>query len=496
MQSKIPGIGQSSPVEVADRALTERPRFTIRMQVYISVLLLLFTALVIAATTISTTTMVQQEVQLFELASRLVFEIEQSRRFEKNFFLHGTNLDDALDNVQHAHKLLSQNEEQFASIHNGALLPRLTRHLTRYHTLLEAHGQEAEVRRHGRQLVSLAATMEVATRRTLDSTLSMTRKVQYALLGFLLLYIFGMTYVLVRRIVAPIRRLMEHTHRIAAGDYTPIMPARRYRDEFSALAVSINDMLAELERRQDILVASHKMRAVGTLTASVAHELNNPINNITLTAHVMLEDYAELDDDERADMLRDIVGEADRTKKIVAGLLDFARQSESQIKPIDLGRVVVETVALAQNQLNLKGARATAEIAEMLPTIHGDAQQLSQVLLNLLLNAVDVTDKGGTVEILVRSSGDNYVEVQVRDHGPGIPQHILPYIFDPFFTTKPKGKGTGLGLAICKGIVNKHGGDITVQSRVGDGSTFTVSFPVTAIPVDFGAVAEQVRPAV
>ncbi len=211
-----------------------------------------------------------------------------------------------------------------------------------------------------------------------------------------------MTYVLVRRIVTPIRRLMEHTRRIAAGDHTPIMPARRYRDEFTALAVSINDMLAELDRRQDILVASHKLRAIGTLTAGVAHELNNPINNITLTAHVILEDFKHLDEAEHLEMVEDIVSEAERTKNIVKGLLDFTRQSESQVAPIDLSRLVQETVALTKHQLNLKGARAEVSASPHLPLIHGDAEQLSQVVLNLLLNAVDVTDRGGVVMISVQ----------------------------------------------------------------------------------------------
>jgi signal transduction histidine kinase len=110
--------------------------------------------------------------------------------------------------------------------------------------------------------------------------------------------------------------------------------------------------------------------------------------------------------------------------------------------------------------------------------------------MNLILNALDVTPHGGIIEVAVlRPEGKEFVEVKVRDFGPGIPEHILPFIFDPFFTTKPKGKGTGLGLSISKGILQKHGGDLTVETRLAEGSLFTVSLPMTSLPLDF----EEVR---
>jgi two-component system NtrC family sensor kinase len=318
--------------------------------------------------------------------------------------------------------------------------------------------------------------------------------VQIALMGGLLAYIVLMAFMLIRRIVSPIRRFMDYTQRIAEGDHTPIMPRRRYRDEFSALAVAINHMLAELDRRQDILVQSHKLRAVGTLTAGVAHELNNPINNITLTAHVLLEDHSELAEEEQQEMIRDIVQEAARTQRIVASLLDFARQSESKVEPLDLGRVATETLALAQNQLNLKGVRAKLDIAPHLPRIHGDPQQLTQVVLNLILNAVEVTPRGGEIEIRVKQDRqEGFLSLAVRDHGPGIPDHLLPLIFDPFFTTKARGKGTGLGLSIAQGIVAKHGGRLTVDTIIDQGSTFRVSLPVTSFPADIEEVRQSIE---
>jgi len=492
----------AAPVEVADRALKERPTFSIQAQIYVSVAILLVIVLASGLTTTATTRQLEREVHLFQITSWFMLETEEARRFEKNFFLHGTGLDEALDHVERARRILVQNSQGIEEMVGRKSYAEMLQRLARYEAVLDAqsgHGSPASrpskateklVRRRGREMVTFAVSLEEQERKQVNEMLAISRNVQHVLMGGLLAYIVLMAFMLIRRIVSPIRRFMDYTRRIAEGDHTPIMPRRRYRDEFSALAVAINHMLAELDRRQDILVQSHKLRAVGTLTAGVAHELNNPINNITLTAHVLLEDHAELSEEEQQEMIRDIVQEAARTQRIVASLLDFARQSESKVEPLDLGNVATETLALAQNQLNLKGVRAKLNIAPHLPRIHGDLQQLTQVVLNLILNAVEVTPRGGEIEITVKQDRqDGFLALAVHDRGPGIPDHLLPLIFDPFFTTKARGKGTGLGLSIAQGIVAKHGGRLTVDTIIDQGSTFRVCLPVTSFPADI----EEVR---
>ncbi len=497
------------PAVAAERALKERPVFSIRLQVYFSVFFLFAIVLAIGLLTSATTSRVEREIHLYEVTSKFQFEIDQARRFEKNFFLYGTNLDDALEQAHSARSILRENADGFAGIVGPSSYNQIGVSLEAYEDRLtslssirredpagldEIRTAEVDVRKSGRDIVTFATDLVEKEREELEKMISFSRHVQLYLLIFLLLYMVAMSYMLIRRIVGPIGRYMEYLGRIARGDYSPILPRRRYRDEFSALAIAMNHMVEELGRRESVLVESHKLRAVGTLTAGVAHELNNPINNITLTSHLLLEDYASLPDAERHEMINDIIHEAERTKKIVGALLDFTRQSESKVEPLDLAEVVKQTLALSHNQLHLKGIRATLEVAPHLPLVHGDSQQLAQVVLNLVLNAVDASPKGGTIEVSVhRAKDENFVEIRVQDHGTGIPSHILPSIFDPFFTTKPKGKGVGLGLSICKGILSRHGGELTVETEVGKGATFSVQLPVTSFPVDFGVMKEEIE---
>jgi signal transduction histidine kinase len=245
-------------------------------------------------------------------------------------------------------------------------------------------------------------------------------------------------------------------------------------------------MMEELQRRHDLLVKSHKLRAVGTLTAGIAHELNNPLNNITLTSAMLEEDYDDLDDEERLDMVRDLTAQAERATRIVRNLLDFARESEMEQEMVDVGRLVDETLRLTANEIKLKKAKVECRVSSNLPPIHGDKQHLNQVFLNLVLNALDAMPSGGVLEVEVGKSAEpGYIAVDVKDSGDGIPDHIVTSIFDPFFTTKHHGKGTGLGLSVSLGIVKKHGGDISVETEVGKGTTFTVLLPITAVPAEF-----------
>ncbi|OYV67399.1 MAG: hypothetical protein B7Z74_09650, partial [Deltaproteobacteria bacterium 21-66-5] len=306
------------------------------------------------------------------------------------------------------------------------------------------------------------------------ATLTLFKRLPILFLAALLVVSVFIANFLARQMLGPLTRFMDTTQRIAHGDFTPIKPARKYRDEFSNLAVALNTMMRELNHRQEVLVQSHKLQAVGNLTAGVAHELNNPLNNITLTAEMLKEDYPALSDADRLEMVEDLVSQAGRAQKIVRNLLDFARESEITTERLDVAELLRKTAGLAANQIKLSGAKIELEVPDNLPAVHGDAQSLSQVFLNLLLNALDAVGKGGRVKIAARTARAGYLEVRVQDNGHGIPPHVVPNIFDPFFTTKDKGRGTGLGLSVSLGIVRQHGGDLLLERTSERGSTFCV----------------------
>jgi two-component system NtrC family sensor kinase len=483
----------------AEKALLERPRFSIRSRLLLGFLLFVVLNAAAEITAIITLNKLTNKTRFLVVADRYTNDIQQARRFEKNYLLYHTDLQYAFDHVAAAESLMASSARELETVLGKENLGILHSHLTRYEELLhelptvtETPGDslrekrnaiENELRQHGSQMISFAEELSGKELNTVRAMFKWAKALPLVFLLFLLVLAIYTTNFLFRQINRPLSRLMELTQQITEGDLTPIMPVRKYRDEITNVVLALNHMMYELKRRQEQMIESHKLRAIGTLTAGVAHELNNPLNNITLTAAMLEEDYKDLSDEQRLDMVKDLLKEAERSQKIVKNLLDFARESEIKTEHLDISNLVFETIRLAQNQVKLKGAKIETNIDDNLPSIHGDRQQLRQVFLNLILNAVDAMSKGGKLLIAAqRSDVPDFITITFQDNGHGIPAHILPSIFDPFFTTKPTAKGTGLGLSVSKGIVEKHGGDITVESKVGEGSSFYIHLPIAKIP--------------
>jgi len=304
----------------------------------------------------------------------------------------------------------------------------------------------------------------------------------YFMCALFILMIFVFTF-LTRQLLLTLNRFMEYTIRIGEGDFSPILPARKYKDEFTKLAAAFNHMIKELDHKHNVLLESHKLRAIGTLVAGVAHELNNPLNNTLLTASMLTEDFHTLSDDEKIEMINDVIGETERAQRVVKNLLDFAREGETELAPLEIDKIVEDSTRLVVNQVKFAKVDLKLDCEKNLPKIHGDEQKLKQVFVNLILNAVDVLPPGGEIRIHVKKDNSpGYVLVMVTDNGPGIPEHIQGRIFEPFFTTKSQAKGTGLGLSVSRGIIKKIGGYIHLTSSPGQGTTFTVSLPATESP--------------
>ncbi len=275
-------------------------------------------------------------------------------------------------------------------------------------------------------------------------------------------------------ITRPIAELVEAHRRLATGDMT-IRVQTYGNGELAMLGRSFNSMAETLRRTQQELLHKEKLASMGQLAAGVAHELNNPLGTIMLFADVL---HRELppDDPHRSD-LQMILKEANRARKIVADLLNFARQQEVLAQDTDLHALLDQSVESVRHQPAFAEVEIVRSYDPRVRIIRADPAQLQQVFVNLLNNAAEAIEGAGTITISTRSL-NGYVEISIADTGCGIPEEYMDKLFTPFFTTKPPGKGTGLGLSIVYGIVKMHRGQIAVQSEVGKGTTFTITLPM------------------
>ena len=266
-----------------------------------------------------------------------------------------------------------------------------------------------------------------------------------------------------------------HTDRRGGHLYFSISCYPVFENEEVVGAVEISKDITRDIRLEKNLFHQEKMASIGQLAAGVAHEINNPLTTILTTAMLIQEEMKQ--EDPNFQDLRTIVNETLRCRKIVKSLLDFARQSKPSKAPQDINDVVRETVALTRKQAAFKDIEFDANLSEGLPNVYVDKDQIQQSLINLALNAIEASEPGEKIRFSTRLVPDKTcIEVIVSDTGSGIPERDLDTIFDPFFTTKES--GTGLGLAITLGIIQRHGGTITVKSKEGHGTTFRMRLPL------------------
>lgn len=240
-------------------------------------------------------------------------------------------------------------------------------------------------------------------------------------------------------------------------------------------AVEISKDITKDILLQKRLVEQQKLASVGQLAAGVAHEINNPLTTILTTAMLIQEDMDA--DDPNYQELATISKETLRCRKIVTSLLDFARQSRPIKALHDINKIVQESMALTRKQAAFKDVGFEAVLSEQLPMINVDKDQIQQCLINLALNGIEATDAGGKIRFTSRLVPEKEdIEISISDTGLGIPENSLDRVFEPFFTTKES--GTGLGLAITHGIIQQHGGSIDVESKAGEGTTFTIHLPI------------------
>lgn len=236
------------------------------------------------------------------------------------------------------------------------------------------------------------------------------------------------------------------------------------------------------------LIRSEKLASLGQLAASVAHEVNNPLAGILVYTTLFLKKYQEkkLQTEETENQLLKIKRELERTSRIIRNLLDFSRQSDPTVRPIEINKVVEAALLLVRHQISLENIRLELKLGTELPLVLAGFDQIQQVLINVILNATQAMPEGGKLSIAtsvakgvkVNESLKNTVRIDITDTGVGIPKENLGKLFTPFFTTKEKGKGVGLGLPVVHGIIERHKGKIEVTSELNKGTTFTIYLEV------------------
>ena len=261
--------------------------------------------------------------------------------------------------------------------------------------------------------------------------------------------------------------------------------------ENARLFQNLEKSLAELKETQAKMIQTSKMAAVGQLSAGVAHELNNPIVGILGYSQYALEKVKAKKPEELT--TEDIEGyikylgyieqESQRCKVIIQNLLNFSRKSTAEMQSVDINKILEETFTFTAHQLEMHNVKLEHDLADDVQQITGNASQLQQVFTNIIINAQKAMKEGGSLRVTSRMNGRGRedgpaVEIKFADTGCGIAADVLPKVFDPFFTTRRVGEGTGLGLSLSHGIVKTHGGDISVESTLGLGTTFTVVLPV------------------
>ena len=359
------------------------------------------------------------------------------------------------------------------------------------------------------------------------------------ILDAIVLIIFG-SFLLSRVLVKPIKDLVRLTQKVSEGDLSQQIEETS-KNEIGQLIGSFNRMIEklrenqeslenyleslestnkQLKQAQEELIRTEKLASIGRFAAGVAHEVGNPLGAILGYTSILKKEG--MDREESKDYLKRIEKEIERINKIVRELLDFARPSKFEIREVEINKIIESTLSFLSYQKNFKNIQTQLDLQSDLPLIKGDESQLSQVLINIILNAIDAMANGGALTIQTKThivenlnadrllrnyprrrkndpkesdysrmrkmdplavlfkkftEGDRLVKIRISDTGIGIKNEDLENIFDPFFTTKAPDKGTGLGLSISLRIVESLGGEIRVESEEGKGTTFEIYFP-------------------
>jgi len=433
---------------------------------------------------------IELKLDFVEIADDLRNVTLELRRYEKNYLLYGS-AEDLKENQHYIEvglSILGKLDPDIKGLEGAPQVQSLRQEFLNYRKIMtemsslretqsRAHELEEQLRERGKRLVELTHQLADFERQKILKNIQRLKTQLLTSIGIFLVLGGFMVFIVSRKILQPLRTIEKTTHRIAIGNFTPL-PVLNTRDETQRVVEAFNRMVQELEKRQDQLLQAKKLSSLGVLTSGVAHQLNNPLNNISTSCQILLEELNTKDLDFFKKMLTNVEQEVDRARDIVKGLLEFSRAKDFTLKDTPLKSVVDRSVRLISSQVP-----AGVEIVEQVPedmVLQLDAQRMQEALLNLFMNAIQaLNNQPGQIKVeALMDKGHQEAVITVADTGGGISKKDLGRIFDPFFTTKEVGAGTGLGLSIVYGIVEKHHGTITAESTEGEGTRFIIRLPV------------------
>ncbi len=458
--------------------------------------------------------LINRNLQIIEKKEDVLNTILEARRFEKNFFLtqNSQHLDSAIAFIRQAEEKMAD-PDMAQTGEPGIAGTTLQRHnLASYHLAMEhlidlnfpvvdalpnqpspaaIENDPALVRQLGHRITEASEAMVKVGREHISRLVIKSQFYHFTTLGGMILITVMAVLFFSFNVLRPLKMLEKAIGEIASGNYDNV-PSIAPAVEFESLVGSLNKMIRMLNQRSEELIQAKKLTALGTLTSGVAHEVNNPLNNISTSVQILLEELDEPNLDYKRELLINAEKEVERARDIVRALLEFSRQRTFSIKTVAVKSLVDDTIMLIKGELP-----ATVQLVVDVPDdiqASVDRRRIQQVLLNLIFNAIQAMENGGTLTISARHRDTHTFYLRVADTGKGIPRELLRKIFDPFFSTKTarrrnggdaniyegfvENEGTGLGLAICHGIVKKHGGRFEVQSNPGQGTSFTVYLPI------------------
>ena len=434
----------------------------------------------------------EKKLEVLEFSYQIQNGILESRRLEKNYFLYGN--DDFLhENLQIVNTTMDICRKLTAGDKNllvSAKLKDLEAHLAAYGERIsrlfsslnsaERDALVADIRQSGKRISDISEQVVFFEKNQIHLMIGQLRQQLISWSSIAILIGIMLAIIMVYLVFKPLSLIKQAAEAIARGRFVKV-DVLNTRDEIQQVMEAFNIMVSELERRQDQLIQAEKLSSLGTLTAGVAHQLNNPLNNISTSCQIAIDEFTSGDEKIQQQMLHNIEQETLRARDVVKNLLEFARTQEFAPQQAALAEVVHKSILLAKSQIR-PDIGMTVDIPADL-VLPMDVQRMQEVFINLIINATQAIDRQG--QITIRAALDvatGEVVIEIQDNGQGIPEKNLARIFDPFFTTKEVGVGTGLGLSVVYDIVQQHRGSIAVQSKAGQGTSFFIRLPGAGSP--------------